>query len=79
MVARRLGIEGEVLLEVVVSPEGRASTVRVARSSGYSPLDESALRTVRESWRFHPAERDGKPRESRVIVPVRFQLTGDRS
>ena len=74
LVARRLGMEGVVLLEVVVAPDGHAAEVRVARSSGYPALDESALTTVRERWRFIPAHRDGVPVESRVTVPIRFRL-----
>ena len=74
LVARRLGMEGVVLLEVVVAPDGHAADVRVARSSGYPALDESALTTVRERWRFIPAHRDGVPVESRVTVPIRFRL-----
>ena len=78
LVARRLGIEGVVLLEVVVAADGRAADVRVARSSGFAPLDESALRTVREQWRFVPARRGGAAVETTVTVPIRFRLDGAR-
>jgi protein TonB len=75
LVARRLGMEGVVMLEVVVAPDGTAADVRVLQSSGHAPLDESALRTVRTSWRFIPARQDGVPVTSRVTVPIRFRLT----
>jgi len=77
LVARRLGKEGVVLLEVVVAPDGRAADVRMIRSSGFAPLDESAVTTVRERWRFVPARRDGVAVESRVTVPIRFRLAGE--
>ena len=77
LVARRLGKEGVVLLEVLVAPDGRAADVRMIRSSGFAPLDESAVTTVRERWRFVPARRDGLPVESRVTVPIRFRLAGE--
>ena len=77
LVARRLGKEGVVLLEVLVAPDGRAADVRMIRSSGFAPLDESAVTTVRERWRFVPARRDGVPVESRVTVPIRFRLAGE--
>ena len=67
-------MEGVVLLDVLVAPDGHAADVRVARSSGHPALDESALTTVRERWRFVPARRDGVPVESRVTVPIRFRL-----
>ena len=77
LVARRLGKEGVVLLEVLVAPDGRAADVRMIRSSGFAPLDESAVTTVRERWRFVPARRDGVAVESRVTVPIRFRLAGE--
>ena len=77
LVARRLGQEGVVLLEVLVAPDGRAADVRMIRSSGFAPLDESAVTTVRERWRFVPARRDGVAVESRVTVPIRFRLAGE--
>ena len=77
LVARRLGKEGVVLLEVLVAPDGRAADVRMIRSSGFAPLDESAMTTVRERWRFVPARRDGVAVESRVTVPIRFRLAGE--
>src|SRR5213593_4167493 len=77
LVARRLGKEGVVLLEVLVAPDGRAADVRVLRSSGFAPLDDSAVTTVRERWRFIPERRGGVPVESRVRVPIRFRLAGE--
>jgi protein TonB len=73
-VARRLGKEGVVLLEVLVAADGSAADVRVVESSGFAPLDESAVATVRSRWRFVPARRGGEPIASRVTVPIRFRL-----
>ena len=74
LVARRLGKEGVVLLDVLVAPDGHAADVRIARSSGFAALDDSALTTVRDHWRFIPARHDGEPVASRVTVPIRFRL-----
>ena len=57
--ARRAGLEGEVLLELVVDPDGRVSDLRVLRALG-AGLDEEAVRAVRQ-WRFSPARRLGSP------------------
>ena len=73
--AQRLGIEGTVLLEVVVRPDGSPSKVSVRKSSGYRMLDDSAADTVRSRWRFIPARRDGMPVESTVTIPVVFRIT----
>jgi protein TonB len=41
--ARKRGWEGEVLVGFRVDADGRLGNVHLARSSGYSLLDESAL------------------------------------
>lgn len=73
--ARRLGKEGVVLLEVYVSASGAVDEVKVATGSGHELLDETALKTVR-GWRFSPGLRNGQPAAMRVRVPVRFELHG---
>lgn len=74
LLARRIGAQGEVLLRVLVRQDGSVATVELARSSGFSLLDESATRTVRDNWRFIPARLDGAPVESWVEVPIKFVL-----
>ncbi len=78
LVARRLGKEGVVVLDVLVAPDGRAADVRIVQSCGFAPLDDSAATTVRERWRFVPARRGTTPVESRVTVPIRFRLDDAR-
>ena len=70
--ARRAGLEGEVLLEVVVGPDGGVSDVRVLRRLG-AGLDERAVEAVRQ-WRFSPARRFGTPVAVVVEVAVEFKL-----
>ena len=74
LIARRLGAQGVVLLRVQVREDGSVANVELARSSGFAMLDESASRTIRESWRFIPARIDGIPVESWVEVPIKFVL-----
>ena len=62
------------MLRVRVRSDGSVAEAELAQSSGSALLDESALRTVRESWRFVPARRDGTAVESWVEVPIRFVL-----
>lgn len=60
MLARRMGEEGEVLLDVHVDRDGRVTEVRLRQSSGSDLLDRTAIDTVRQ-WRFQPATVDGQP------------------
>lgn len=67
------GVEGRVVLRVVVSAEGLAKIVEVKETSGRDDFDDAALAAVRQ-WRFSPARRLGAPVEHAVLVPVRFSL-----
>jgi len=71
--ARRKGWQGECLLRVVVSPEGKADAVSVHRSSGYAILDQSAAAAVKR-WKFLPRVVGGQRLGSTIEVPVNFSL-----
>lgn len=70
--ARRLSIEGEVLLEVLFESSGRIQVERLIRGLGHG-LDESAMAAARQIH-FRPARRDGASVDSRAIVHISFQL-----
>ncbi|WP_372830838.1 energy transducer TonB [Pontibacterium sp.] len=71
--ARRRGQEGTVWLNVQVDTAGEVSDIEVLESSGFSQLDQAALKTVRR-WHFIAARRDGQAEVSYVKIPVKFQL-----
>lgn len=70
---RRRGIEGRVIIEVLVRPDGRPGRIEITESSGSPQLDEAALSAVRRA-QFEPAMRGGRPIETVLVVPIRFQL-----
>jgi TonB family protein len=70
--ARRRGIEGEVVLEIVVTRDGRVGNVRVVGGPDRG-LNERAVQAVRQ-WRFEPARRLGAPVDVVVEVAVEFRL-----
>lgn len=71
--ARRLGLEGLVVLRVQVSALGVPEQVALAQTSGTPLLDEAAQKAV-QGWKFVPARRGDTPIAHVVDVPVRFQL-----
>jgi protein TonB len=73
LLARRRNYQGTVLLEVLVTREGKVGSVRLARSSGFEVLDRAAVKGVRK-WLFHPGKRGDEVVEMWVKVPIRFQL-----
>jgi TonB family protein len=70
--ARRLKLEGEVLLEVLFSANGTLHVNRVVRGLGHG-LDEAATAAANK-MRYRPALRMGQPVDSTAVVHVSFQL-----
>lgn len=71
--SKRLHEMGTVILKVLVTADGKASDVKLKKSSGYSRLDDAAISAVR-GWRFVPAKANGKPMDYWYDVPINFRL-----
>ena len=71
--AKKMGMEGKVMLKVFVSREGRVLNIEIGQSSGYEILDKAALEAVK-NWCFVPARQGESPRDEWVQVPVAFLL-----
>lgn len=72
-IAKSRGISGKVVLEVLVSQDGKALNVKIFSSSGSDILDDSALETV-SNWNFVPAKRFGNNVLAKIYVPIEFKL-----
>jgi TonB family protein len=70
--ARRRGVAGEVVLEIVVRRDGAVGDVRILQGLG-GGLNDRAVQAVRQ-WRFSPAQRQGVPVDVIVEVAVEFKL-----
>jgi TonB family protein len=70
--ARRRGITGDVVLEIVVRRDGTVGDVTVLQGLG-AGLDQRAVAAVRQ-WRFSPARRRGEAVDVIVEVAVEFTL-----
>ncbi len=68
------GLEGTVVLHLVVNEEGRTENVQIHSSSGFLLLDSAAVRTA-ATFIFSPAVVRDKPTRSRITLPVEFKLT----
>lgn len=72
--ALRDGLEGTVVLRLLVDVDGRPIDVVVERSSGHRLLDAAARRHVLAKWTFRPAMRDGRAVQATGLLPVEFSL-----
>jgi TonB family protein len=60
------------LLTVLVAADGTPIDPQVVR--GLDPgLDDKALQALRK-WRFDPGKLDGKPKDVRAMVELKFKL-----
>ncbi len=71
--ARRLGIEGKLLLRAYVQPDGRVGEVRVIRSL-FPECDAAATNWAKRKWRFQPGTVRGLAQGMWINVPVQFVL-----
>ena len=70
--AKQARIQGEVVLEAVISREGDVTNLRVV--SGHPLLVEAALTAARQ-WKYKPTLLNGQPVEvvSQVTVPFKLE------
>jgi protein TonB len=72
--AMRAKIQGTVLLECIVQPDGTVGQVRVLRSLDPTfGLDQEAIKAAR-NWRFKPGIRRGEPVAVLVTIEMAFTL-----
>jgi protein TonB len=71
--AKRKGIQGVVLMDILIDDSGRVRDVVLIEGPGYG-MNEAALSAVRD-FRFHPAtSQEGKPVAVRIRYGYRFVL-----
>jgi protein TonB len=72
--AMRAKIQGTVLLQCVVQPDGTVANITIVRSldSAFG-LDQEAVKAARQ-WRFAPGTRLGQPVAVQVTIEIAFTL-----
>ena len=71
--AKEAKAEGIVVLQAIVRKDGSIDSFEVLRSLGYG-LDERAINTIKQEWKFSPGRINGKPVDSRITIEVSFRL-----
>ena len=70
-IARKAGITGTVVVQVLVNKEGKVEAVEILQ--GNEVFHEAAMK-VAWKWTFTPAIQNDKPVKVWVALPFRFQL-----
>lgn len=71
--ARQRHIQGRVMVEFTVQPDGSLTDARVLQKKG-SGLDEEAVRLIKAAPKWEPAQFQGQPIKQKMTLPVIFQL-----
>lgn len=72
-ISKRLGEEGLVMLNVLVSADGQPQKIIVKKSSGFERLDEAA-REAMQRCRFVPGKVNGVAQSMAYDAPINFVL-----
>jgi TonB family protein len=71
--ARRMRLEGDVVMRLSVDEAGKVTAVELVKGLGKGGIDEAALAAARTA-RFRPATRNGSPVASRFLLVIPFRL-----
>ncbi|MGH6871209.1 MAG: energy transducer TonB [Rhizomicrobium sp.] len=70
------GEQGLVKVEAYVRANGRATRVKIVKSTGYADLDLAAIQSVM-NWRFVPAMQNGEPVSDWAQLQIGYTLPPD--
>ena len=72
-IARKAGIQGRVVVQVLVSEKGKVIDTQIIQSLGHSGCDVAAIKAI-QSVNWKPASRGYKPVLGWIAIPVIFKL-----
>jgi TonB family protein len=67
--ARKAGVKGEVILQCIVRVRGTVDSCKIITKLGYG-LDEAAINTVTNKWRFKPATLRGRSGDAKIMISI---------
>lgn len=74
---KNAGHEGETLVALTIDEQGKVATCEVAKTSGFTILDEASCPFASTKWTFKPAlDFDGKPTKGRIEKHVGWYSAG---
>lgn len=74
--AARDGVQGSVLFELVVNPDGTVKQARIIKAEPRGYFERAATGVIYK-WKFKPKMEDGKPVESKATYLMEFKLLDD--
>lgn len=72
-IARKAGLEGRIVVRVLIDKDGKPKKAQVLKSSGIEAFEEAAIDAVMRSS-YSPAIQNGKPVKCWMTIPIKFSL-----
>jgi len=74
-VARRRGIEGYVIVRLLIGDQGEVQDTEILKVSGHAAFRQEVLRMA-DRWRFSAPSHEGRPIRVWAVKTIRFRLSG---
>ncbi len=71
--ARRMGIEGELVVRFIVDVDGKVRDIRILSAKPKGVFEQTVLNTLTK-WRFVPGKKNGRVVKTVMVLPVQFKL-----
>lgn len=71
--ARELGIEGDLIMILLIGTDGHVESVEIIKSPDNS-ISKSAREIILKNWKFKPAKNQGVPVKQRLKQKISFKL-----
>ncbi|MCF6361240.1 MAG: energy transducer TonB [Cyclobacteriaceae bacterium] len=71
--ARKMGIEGRVIITFVIDKDGSITDLKLLRGIG-AGCDEEAIRVLKMLPKWNPGKQRGKPVKVQMTIPINFKL-----
>ncbi len=71
--ARRMGIEGELVVKFIVDIDGKVKNIRILSAKPKGIFEQTVLNTLTR-WRFIPGKKNGHVVKTVMVLPVQFKL-----
>ncbi|MCU0447961.1 MAG: TonB family protein [Microscillaceae bacterium] len=72
--ARKMSVEGKVILQVTIDKDGSLNDIQVLKGIG-AGCDEEAIRVMKEAPKWIPGKQRGRPVKVKMTVPIMFRLS----
>ncbi len=74
--ALEAGIEGQVMVKIVIDKIGNVESANIIKS--IPTFDAAALKAIKR-WKFKPAVHEGRTVNVNMVIPIQFKLDMDES